>query len=100
MRFTPLQLLAQFLMLVLLIAFLPTLAGCRTTVVTVTRPDGTIIKAENYSLGNDTSIDELTVPTTLGPATLKGANSQSKLTAAAADMAATARKLSGAGAAP
>ena len=67
------------------------LVGCRTTVVTVTKPDGTSVKVENYSLGNDAKIDELVVPTSLGSAQLRGG--ASNVNPAVNDIAAAARNI-------
>lgn len=96
MRLNPNLILSQALFAALLLAGLLFIPGCSTNVVTVTKAaDGSLtVKGESYNLGFDRSIDELTVPTSLGAASLKGASSSSKLTEAAADMAATARQLS------
>lgn len=37
--------------------------GCTTTVVTVTKPDGTTVRAERYALGNKSEVGDLAVET-------------------------------------
>lgn len=71
-------------------------SGCRY--VKVERADGTTLSYLN--VGFDTTVDELSVPTPSGPATMKGASSDSKLAAAAADLSAAARSIAGAPPAP
>lgn len=76
--------------------------GCTTTVITAEVPlaDGRTlkVKGERYRFAHEDSLDELTVPTPAGPATLKGYKSDSKLAEAAADIAAAAKNFSAAGA--
>lgn len=38
-------------------------SGCTTTVVTVTKPDGTTVRAERYSIGNRSEVGELAIET-------------------------------------
>lgn len=37
--------------------------GCTTTVVTVTKPDGTTVRAERYAIGNRSEVGDLAVET-------------------------------------
>lgn len=67
--------------------------GCRTTVLSITRPDGTKIVAENYALGQKSEIGRLAVPTPSGEASLEGFKTESGLVDAARDIAAAARQV-------